>query len=415
MAKAILTFIFCLSLFLSPFVDYSLAEEVTFLFEGTVERVDPRCSSVFNTSQMLTGFFTFETTTPDNNPSNPNHGFYLGALKALEVNVGGYTATLRSVIGPDGVERGNFITYFNDINLGTGLLDQYEVQSAWMGEQLDCFGTDFSGRPVGPDRFFIRPRDEIAPLDALTDIVLSSVPPDLSKFSSRNWNLDVGNLFTHFPIVSGQLTALIASCANDTDGDGVCDEVDNCLSVSNPDQTDSDGDGFGDVCDLDDDNDGVDDVNDAFPLDPTETADSDGDGFGDNADPFPLAPAVFELLGTMAGKLICDDPLGGSSKQKFKDAATFNLDLSAFPSVAAQIQMTNPPDLFNLTGMALLKSKKSGLLQLFGDDGGDKELALSGNIKLNKKTKEWLNIKGKFQFQDNGDPACTLAGKLKAK
>ncbi|MEM9033083.1 MAG: hypothetical protein AAGD18_00695 [Actinomycetota bacterium] len=54
---------------------------------------------------------------------------------------------------------------------------------------------------------------------------------------------------------------------------------------------DFDGDGLLDSEDPDDDNDGVDDVNDAFPFDPNESADSDGDGVGDNADAFPNDPA----------------------------------------------------------------------------------------------------------------------------
>lgn len=35
----------------------------------------------------------------------------------------------------------------------------------------------------------------------------------------------------------------------DTDGDGVCDELDNCPAVANADQADTDGDGNGDLCD----------------------------------------------------------------------------------------------------------------------------------------------------------------------
>jgi|GEM_PF-3205550 len=38
--------------------------------------------------------------------------------------------------------------------------------------------------------------------------------------------------------------------ANDQDGDGVSDEVDNCPANPNPNQEDSDGDGVGDACDL---------------------------------------------------------------------------------------------------------------------------------------------------------------------
>jgi len=50
---------------------------------------------------------------------------------------------------------------------------------------------------------------------------------------------------------------------------------------------DFDGDGISNSVDPDDDNDGVDDINDAFPDDPSESADSDGDGVGDNVDALP--------------------------------------------------------------------------------------------------------------------------------
>lgn len=43
----------------------------------------------------------------------------------------------------------------------------------------------------------------------------------------------------------------------DSDSDGVSDTTDNCTLVANPDQLDSNGDGFGNICDPDLDNDGI--------------------------------------------------------------------------------------------------------------------------------------------------------------
>ena len=77
--------------------------------------------------------------------------------------------------------------------------------------------------------------------------------------------------------------------SGDTDGDGVCDDIDVCPADA---ADDSDGDGSCDSVDLcsgndssgDTDSDGVCDDTDAFPSDASESADSDGDGVGDNAE-----------------------------------------------------------------------------------------------------------------------------------
>lgn len=122
----------------------------------------------------------------------------------------------------------------------------------------------------------------------------------------------------------GSISGVLTVQKGDSDGDGIIDAYDNCPSIANADQQDTDGDGKGDVCDedddddgwsdvieqlcgtnplsayskpldtdgdgisncqdLDDDNDGCLDTEDAMPLDPTECADFDGDGIGDNAD-----------------------------------------------------------------------------------------------------------------------------------
>lgn len=63
--------------------------------------------------------------------------------------------------------------------------------------------------------------------------------------------------------------------SNDQDHDGVCGMVDNCSAVYNPGQTDTDGDGLGDACD---------NCTTVYNSDQNQK-DNDGDGAGDACDP----------------------------------------------------------------------------------------------------------------------------------
>ena len=84
-------------------------------------------------------------------------------------------------------------------------------------------------------------------------------------------------------------------CLDDTDGDGVTDDLD-IFPLNHSESKDSDLDGVGDNSDIfpnnqfesrDSDSDGIGDNSDMFPFDNSEGFDSDLDGVGDNSDIFP--------------------------------------------------------------------------------------------------------------------------------
>src|SRR5439155_1661491 len=90
----------------------------------------------------------------------------------------------------------------------------------------------------------------------------------------------------------------------DRDGDGVGDACDNCPSVYNPDQADSNGNGIGDACDgcPDRDGDGIcDDVDNCPVVYNPDQADRDGDGVGDACDNCPDVPNPDQADGDVDG------------------------------------------------------------------------------------------------------------------
>jgi hypothetical protein len=70
----------------------------------------------------------------------------------------------------------------------------------------------------------------------------------------------------------------------DADLDGLRDTLDNCPKAANPDQIDTDGDGQGNVCDADDDGDGLPDAIELALGGNPLIADTDGDGRPDGVD-----------------------------------------------------------------------------------------------------------------------------------
>jgi len=95
----------------------------------------------------------------------------------------------------------------------------------------------------------------------------------------------------------------------DRDDDGVPNSDDNCVNVTNADQSNHDSDTLGDACDDDDDGDGVLDADDNCPLAANvDQADLDGDGIGDvcdaDNDNDGLNDGLDECLDTPAGWVV---------------------------------------------------------------------------------------------------------------
>ncbi len=207
---------------------------------------------------------------------------------------------------------------------------------------------------------------------------------------------------------------------SDIDGDGIADAVDNCPSVSNPDQVlptyyadqdgdgfgdpntttqaciapdgfvsdstdlcpnafsaeqlDTDGDGIGDACDPDQDNDGVANENDNCPLvaNPFQV-DTDNDGIGNVCDESPLGQREFWLEGECAtlGANWVVGGFGSASNQRVTHVPNLNS-----PSAP-------PADVADNRARFTVEGVQPGNYRLFGRVRGDGSSQNSFYVRVN--------------------------------
>jgi len=129
----------------------------------------------------------------------------------------------------------------------------------------------------------------------------------------------------------------------DTDGDVLDDDFDNCPVNANADQTDSDGDGIGDVCDTDVDGDGVVNTIDNCPVNANaDQSDIDSDSIGDlcdgDADGDGLLNTIEDLndngvwdVGTETNPLNADTDGDGFNDGEEVSAGSDPLDINSIP------------------------------------------------------------------------------------
>ncbi len=140
---------------------------------------------------------------------------------------------------------------------------------------------------------------------------------DSDDSTGQNWKVGCSDLSSGFTIEGDIILGgtqptssetnkieILFGHSQDSDGDGIPDELDNCPNACNSQQTDADGDGQGDVCDTtpgcggcgqsaceqscDLDNDGILNAADNCPDScNTQQLDADGDGIGDACDTTP--------------------------------------------------------------------------------------------------------------------------------
>ena len=150
----------------------------------------------------------------------------------------------------DNLETGSY-----QIMFGTPTGFNPSPQTGFGDDNVDNNSDNNSNNGNMTDLIFLSPGENNPTVDAGFSSATSTCP-DGSPLKTPGTLCDDGNSNTMKDMIqadgcSCQGTPIDDPCAalwGDTDGDGVCDDVDNCRTIANPNQADANNNGIGDVC-----------------------------------------------------------------------------------------------------------------------------------------------------------------------
>ena len=160
------------------------ADSLTWAFTGDIAGISPSLSGIFNTSQTMSGSFTFEASTPASGFESFFFKQYINPVTALSVEIAGNTWTLSpardNVIAVDTL-AGNF-----------HVITAAVVGPDAAGRQPLTFTLELLGPPPSGNIEAVIPRH----------------PPQLDELTTKLWMLEFIDPVTETAGPSGPLTSL---------------------------------------------------------------------------------------------------------------------------------------------------------------------------------------------------------------
>jgi len=351
--------------------------------DGLPDMLDPQCLLWTDKGEIAAG-----RTTAQIYGTNPGTGLYYHTMPWSAVCIGatdtdgdGYCDSLESILGSptnNGAETGAQCDNDSDddgdgyVNDGCPQVGHYAESGAQCANAVsDDTPTPDNGAYWGEVAVGVHVNDGCPVIGVPESLVIDaqisgagfSVRPEAQVRQSCSDGVDNDGDGLTDAADNGTLGCEPATYAGDIDRDGVADASDNCPAAWNPEQTNTDGDAPGDVCDADDDNDGLADGVDLDPLVASTAFDDQGLGgttFGEvlikgglsvgvSDRPSPAGvrivaggsggPAMVRICGTTIVKLDSGDEIALTC-----GSATIEVVVGPIEATFGAFQATLPPD-----------------------------------------------------------------------